>query len=119
MLKALQEIGFEQYYQAEETGWVLYLEGSTDLSVMQAFARRLGHKEATQALERPFVHYVGNQPAAVRGHYHGLREAVPDLNGVALFDRLESGPPDIAPVEFLMWSRREIENYLCQQPLNR
>ncbi|WP_083931131.1 AAA family ATPase [Solimonas variicoloris] len=25
--KALKEIGFEHYYQAEETGWVLYLEG--------------------------------------------------------------------------------------------
>ena len=30
VLKALREIGFEQYYQAEQTGWVLYLEGSTD-----------------------------------------------------------------------------------------
>ncbi len=36
VLKALKEIGFEQYYQAEQTGWVLYLEGSTDLSMLQA-----------------------------------------------------------------------------------
>ena len=27
VLKALKEIGFEDYYQAEQTGWVLYLEG--------------------------------------------------------------------------------------------
>lgn len=31
VLKALKEIGFEHYYLAEEVGWVLYLEGSTDL----------------------------------------------------------------------------------------
>ncbi len=115
VLKALREIGFEHYYQAEQTGWVLYLEGSTDLSVLQAFARRLGHAEASAALERPFVHYVGNQPRAVQNHFHGIREAFPGLTGVALFDRLDGGMPAIAPVECLMWERREIENYLCTQ----
>ena len=113
VLKALREIGFDQYYQAEQTGWVLYLEGSTDLSILVAFARRLGHERASRALERPFARYVGNRPQAVRSHFHGLREALPELRGVALFDRLESVPPDIAPVEFLMWTRREIENYVC------
>ena len=38
--KALAEIGFDQYLQAEQKGWVLYLEGSTDLAVLQALARR-------------------------------------------------------------------------------
>ena len=115
VLKALREIGFEQYYQAEQTGWVLYLEGSTDLAIMQAFARRLGHEHAIQVLERPFVKYVGNQPPAVQTHYHGLREALPRLSGVALFDRLESEPLDIFPVECLIWERREIENYVCSR----
>ena len=114
-LKALKEIGFEQYYQAEQTGWVLYLEGSTDFSVLRGFARRLGHEPASRALERPFVHYVGNQPRAVRNHFHGLAEAVPGLRGVALFDRLEDGKPDLAPVECLMWEQREIESYLCSR----
>ena len=115
VLKALRDIGFEQYYQAEQTGWVLYLEGSTDLSVLQAFARRLGHGEASVVLERPFVHYVGNRPTAVQRHYHGIKEALSSFQGVALFDRLEGGLPDIAPVQCLMWEQREIENYLCSQ----
>ena len=115
VLKALNAIGFDQYYQAEQTGWVLYLEGSTDLSILQAFARRLRHDRARRVLERPFVHYVGNQPQAVRSHYHGLKEAIPMLRGVVLFDRLESAPPDIAPVECLIWRRREIENYVCSR----
>ncbi len=38
--KALKEIGFEQYLQAQETGWVLYLEGSTDLAILRAFAEK-------------------------------------------------------------------------------
>ncbi len=113
VLKSLRDIGFEQYYQAEQTGWVLYLEGSTDLSLLQAFAQRLGYSEASAVLERPFVHYISNRPAAVQRHYHGIREALSDLKGVALFDRLEGGPPDIAPVRCLMWEQREIENYLC------
>ena len=113
--KALKEIGFDQYSQAEQTGWVLYLEGSTDLSVLQALAHRLGHDAATHALERPFVRYVGNDSSAVRRHYHGLKEAIPHLQGVALFDRFQAGTPDVAPVKCLVWKRREIENYLCSQ----
>ncbi len=113
VLKALRDIGFDQYYQAEHTGWVLYVEGSTDLSILQAFAQRLGHERASRALERPFVHYVGNRPQAVRSHFHGLREALPALRGAVVFDRLESAPPDIAPIECLIWTRREIENYVC------
>ena len=113
--KALQEIGFDQYTQAELTGWVLYLEGSTDLAILRAFARRLGHEGAIRALDRPFVHYIRNQPQAARKHYYGLREACPDLEGVALFDRLDSPQPDDGRLRWLIWKRREIENYLCSR----
>ena len=40
--KSLKYISFDQYYQAEQTGWVLYLEGSTDLAVLQAFCASSG-----------------------------------------------------------------------------
>lgn len=113
--KSLAEIGFDQYYQADQTGWVLYLEGSTDLAILQAFARRLGHEGAGRALERPFVCYVGNHPPAAARHFHGLKEALPDLKGVALFDRLEGGAPQNPALEHLVWKRREIENYLCTE----
>ncbi len=113
LLKSLKDIGYEHYNQAEQTGWVLYLEGSTDLSILQAFARRLGHEEASRALERPYVHYVGNSAGAVQSHYHGLREALPNLKGVALFDRPDAGTLETGQVTCLAWRRREIENYLC------
>jgi len=115
VLKALKEIGFEQYYMAQATGWVLYLEGVTDLSILQAFARTLEHKDALAALDRPFVKEVGNVPARVREHFHGLREACPELVGIALFDRLDRELPLDLGVKSMMWRKREIENYLCTE----
>ena len=111
--KALREIGFDQYYQAEQAGWVLYLEGSTDLAILQAFAERLGNERAIRALERPFVNYVANQPRAAAHHYYGLREALTNLKGVALFDRLDTDLADSGTLQYLLWKRREIENYVC------
>ena len=89
LLKSLGAIGSEQYYQAEQQGWVLYLEGATDLPILQAFAQKLNHP-AQNVLESPYVHYVGNQPREARNHFYGLREAKPDLVGFCLFDRISS-----------------------------
>ena len=111
VFKSLAEIGFENYLQAALEGWALYLEGSTDLSVLRAFARRLDHP-AIMALERPFVHYVGNQPMQARRHFYGLKEACPELRGYALFDHLNlpDGGSDVLAEH--SWEKREIENYL-------
>lgn len=111
-LKSLRAIGFDQYYQAEQTGWVLYLEGSTDLAILRAFAERLDHP-ARALLERPFVHYSGNIPSKVGDHFFGLREAKPDLAGFALFDSDVRDLPEGGPLRQVKWNRREIENYLC------
>jgi hypothetical protein len=117
VFKALTDIGFDQYYQAEQTGWVLYLEGSSDLSILKTFAATLEHP-AAQILERPFVHYVAtNVPQRAREHFHGLRGAKQDLVGVALFDRLEKELQKGGPLVEMMWKRREIENYLCREEI--
>ncbi len=112
VLKALKEIRFEDYYKAEITGFVLYVEGSTDVDLLLAFATVLQH-EARHVLERPFVHYVGDNLAYARSHFYGLREAKTDLVGYAIFDRLDRGRlrSEGELVEH-MWNRREIENYL-------
>lgn len=115
VLKSLQDIGFDQYYQAEEMGWVLYLESSTDLSILQAFARLLDH-EAQDYLERPFIKYVEtNLPQRARDHFFGLREAKNDLVGIAIFDRLTVELQTANGLTEMMWSRREIENYFCTE----
>ena len=112
VLKSLKAIGFEHYYQAEQTGWVLYLEGSTDLAILQAFAALLGHP-AREVLKKPYVHYVGNVPAKAREHFWGLREAKTDLAGMALFDSIDTELAESAPLLEVKWRQREIENYLC------
>ena len=126
VLKALTFLGFEDYYQAEQTGWVLYLEGSTDLRILQAFAERLHHIGAQQALARPFVKYVGNTLKEARRHYYGLKEASSSLRGLALFDHLEednhvlrndNGESPQGTLQVLMWQRNEIENYFCTREI--
>lgn len=113
--KALKEIGFDQYYNAEQRGWVLYLEGSTDLSMLRALAKTLQHPAYDRLTASPFVHYVFNQPDKVKSHFHGLREAKPDLQAVAIFDSYGQAPPPDPHVRMLQWRRRELENYIASQ----
>ena len=115
VLKALTELGFDQFYQAEQTGWVLYVEGATDLAILKAFAKTLAHP-AAEVLDRVFVSYVStNLPQRARDHFWGLHEANENLVGIALFDRLEKKLQEGGPLTELTWRRREIENYLCQE----
>lgn len=112
--KSLKEIGFDQYYSAEERGWVLYLEGATDLAMLRAFARKLSHP-AIECLESPFVHYVANQPVKAKEHFYAIREAKPDLQGIGVFDRLERDLPKETNFHLKMWRRREFENYFADK----
>ncbi len=111
LLKSLRTIGFEQYSQAEQQGWVLYLEGATDLAILQAFAKKLSH-DAVNVLERPYVYYVGNQPRKAHEHFYGLREAKPDLVGFCLYDRITGELQSHPELREYAWERREIENYI-------
>ena len=47
----------------------------------------------------------------VKRYYHSLKEALPTLRGVALFDRLVGA--DIIPVECLIWEHREDRELCC------
>jgi AAA15 family ATPase/GTPase len=114
LLKSLRDFGFDQYYQAEQKGWVLYLEGSTDLAILQAFAEKLDHP-AKDALARPFVYYLNsNEPQLARIHFRAMREAKPDFVGFTLCDRVDKVLQPTPELTEKMWKRREIENYLCQ-----
>jgi energy-coupling factor transporter ATP-binding protein EcfA2 len=111
--KALLEIGYEHYLQAQDKGWVLYLEGSTDAAILERLARRLGHPAAT-LIAGAYVDHLGtNRPVSAQNRFRGLREAVPGLQGLALFDRLERELPADDALHLLCWRRREIENYVC------
>jgi hypothetical protein len=114
LLKSLQSIGFDHYMRAMQTGWVLYLEGSSDLAILKEFAKKLGHP-VEHVLGNCFVHFVStNVPSIAHDHFFGLKEARPDLIGVAIFDRLTAVlESDKNGLSQYSWKRREIENYLC------
>lgn len=115
LLKALKDIGYDQYYQAQQKGWVLYLEDATDLAILQAFAELLNHP-AKEQLKAPFVYYVAtNVPNKAREHFHGLKEAKPDFVGLAIFDRIESMLRSANGLIEVMWEKCEIENYFCTE----
>ncbi len=115
-LKALNRFGFDHYVLGEQRGWVLYLEGSTDLDMLRKFAEKLAHP-AKPHLDAPFVHYLGtNQPAYAREHFRALKEALPHLKAVALFDRIDN-PLESGDLLELKWQRRELENYFFQTNL--
>jgi ABC-type nitrate/sulfonate/bicarbonate transport system ATPase subunit len=115
LLKALTDIGFDQYYQAEQKGWILYLENTTDLDILRVFAETIGHPAGIH-LAAPFLHAIStNLPQRARDHFFGLREAKGDLVAVAIFDRLEKELQMGTPLVEMMWRKREIENYFCRE----
>ncbi|MBS3935630.1 MAG: AAA family ATPase [Sulfuritalea sp.] len=111
--KALESIRMADYYLAEQKGWMLYLEGSTDLAILRRLAERLDHPaKAVLHDSVPVIYLGGNKPQEARDHFQGLREAKSDLVGFALFDRLDKELHTGSQLAERMWSRREIENYL-------
>ena len=93
--KALESIRMADYFVAEQAGWILYLEGSTDLAILQRLAQRLDHPAKKILAARVPVYYVGNnKPQSARDHFHGLREAKVDLQGIALFETFGEGAAD-------------------------
>ena len=112
VLKALKQIGFQDYYKAEQTGWVLYLEGSTDLSNLKALAKTLNHT-AAEHLAFTFPHYVANQPRAAHRHSYGLREAKQDLVGIGIYDSDAQTVDDSPHLTEVRWKRRGVENYFA------
>jgi predicted ATPase len=111
--KALESIRMADYYLAEQKGWMFYLEGSTDLAILRRLAERLDHPAKAVLHDSVPVIYLGsNKPQEARDHFQGLREAKPDLVGIALFDRLDRELHTGSQLTERMWLRREIENYL-------
>ena len=128
---ALKHYGAEHYVRALERGYVLYVEGGTDLDVLQALARRLGHRVAEAWDQRLNVFYVqdnypdpddlkaelerveGGFGVTPRKHFFSLREMIPGLRGLAILDN-DGGArsdSDEGGLSVVYWKRYEVENY--------
>ena len=125
--KALSEIRSVDYLLAEQRGAFLYVEDHTDVDILREWARVLAHP-ALKFLDSPVVVYIGNVPAKAHDHFFGLQTAYPLLRGTMLIDKTDIQLVEGGGLLELMWSRREIENYLlvpeailrfCQEELQR
>ena len=127
---ALKHYGADHYVRARQRGYVLYVEGGTDLDNLRTLGQRLGHRAAEVWDERINVFYVqDNFPGAdmdseierVEGgfgmtpdrHFYALRGMVPELKGLAILDsdgkvRKDS---DEGGLQAVYWTRYEVENY--------
>ncbi|MEX1116112.1 MAG: AAA family ATPase [Akkermansiaceae bacterium] len=140
---ALKHYGAEHYVRARETGHVLYVEGSTDIDMLRAFARKLSHPVVDLLEEegRLNVYYIqDNYPGSprdtdealekveggfglnARDHFHAIRSMISTLNGLAIYDH--DGRPrketDGGGLTELQWRRYEPENYFVNpQALER
>ena len=127
---ALKLYGTEHYVRARQRGYVLYVEGRTDLDMLRALARHLHHPAADCWDEQINAFYVrDNHPdpdldaelERVEGgfgvtpqqHFFALREMVPNLAGLAILDSdgRERHGLDDGGLLIAYWRRYEGENY--------
>ena len=128
---ALKHYGAEHYVRALERGYVLYVEGGTDLTVLRAMALRLGHGVADVWDQRINAFYVqdnypdpddlkaelerveGGFGVTPRKHFFALREMIPGLRGLAILDNDGEARSDSneGGLNVVYWKRYEVENY--------
>ena len=135
---ALKHYGTEHYLRARQRGYVLYVEGSTDLELLRDFADKLDHPAKRSWDERANVYKVrdnypeqdldtelsrveGGHGLTPQQHFYMMREMVPGIRGLAILDGDKSHHRKFAgeALRISYWSRYEIENYLITPELLR
>ncbi len=135
---SLKHFGAEHYVKARERGYVLYVEGGTDVDMLRAMAERLDHPVARRWDERINSFYVQNnypdqnldaELDRVEGgfgitpqqHFNGLRNLLPELRGLAILDNDGRNRQSLldGPLKIAYWKRYEAENYFITPDLLR
>ena len=127
---ALKNYGAEHYVRAKQRGYILYVEGSTDINILRGFARHLDHNVINHWDEQANVYYVqdnfaeqgldselerveGGFGIAPKEHFFKLREMVPNIKGLAILDSdgFDRQGSEESGLQIEYWSRYEAENY--------
>lgn len=135
---SLKHFGAAHYVKARERGYVLYVEGGTDVVILRSFAERLEHPVAGIWDERVNSFYVqNNYPESTtdselerveggfgvtpREHFNGLRKLLPELKGLAILDNDGRGRESRTEgaLKLSYWRRYEAENYFITPELLR
>ena len=138
MEHSLKIYGTENYVKAVDRGYVLYVEGSTDVDMLRELAKLLQHPVAEAWDDRLNSYYVQNtypEPSIESEldrvemgyeikpghHFKHLRSLLPNLRGLAILDndgRSRESSIDQG-LHTLYWRRYEAENYFVTPDLLR
>ena len=116
--EAMKRITTTELMLAQDVGAILYVEGSSDESILREWARTLEHP-AQVFFDRPFIRWLGGRRLRdAREHLFALQAVLPQIPAVCLLDgdNREEDTAEVGPqgMSILRWSRYEIENYLLQ-----
>ena len=108
--KALSEYGWDKYAAARIYGYILFMEGETDLKMLTALAHKLEHPIAGK-LSHANVYYIhGNSPHMAINTYTSFQSFFPTLKGLAIFDKLDKDVSN-PKLKIISLQKRELENY--------
>ncbi|MEI7870054.1 MAG: AAA family ATPase [Candidatus Methylumidiphilus sp.] len=126
----LRLFGAEHYIKARERGYVLYVEGSTDIDILRALAERINHpvfkvwdervnafyvqdNYPIQSLESELERVEGGYGIFPKEHFFPLRQLVPELRGVGILDNDGRNRHSYVDggLTIVYWRRYEAENY--------
>lgn len=135
---SLKHYGADHYIKARQRGYVLYVEGGTDVDMLRALAERLEHPVARLWDERLNSFYIrNNHPRqdlfkelerveggfglSPKDHFNDLRKLLPSLLGLAILDNDGKNPQDRddGALKIRYWRRYEAENYFITPELLR
>jgi energy-coupling factor transporter ATP-binding protein EcfA2 len=134
--EGLKLYGTANYVRARQRGYVLYVEGGTDVDILRALAVRLNHPAAGIWDENANVYFVeNNYPEAsldselerveggfgisAKEHFNQLRKLLPGLRGLAILDNDGRARQDFddQSLHIRYWKRYEVENYFITPAL--
>jgi AAA15 family ATPase/GTPase len=129
MKNALRTFGIDHYYKAKVLPRILYVEGSTDLDMLKALAKKMNHPAYDILTLKVNYYYtqdttpedslesrldrVNGAYVNFKQYFHTLKRFVPEFKGIAVFDSdkrevKEEIGEDLAVV---YWKNYELENY--------
>ena len=123
LISSLRVLSNADVMQAFDTQGILYVEGSTDIGILRAWAAQLGHRAdrllSTDAMWKPMVFQAqeGRLGISAREHFNALQLVRKDMPGLILIDgdahtNIQDSAITGVGLQRLRWRRYEIESYL-------
>lgn len=127
---ALKDFGIEHYYKARLNPRILYVESSTDISMLRAFAQKFDHSSKSIFEGKLNFYYTQNESSEnsadnelkrksgayrqnKKEYFNAIKTVVPELKAIGIFDGENKNRQDEVQSDFAIfyWKRYELENY--------